>query len=525
MADFDAIVVGSGHNGLICALLLARAGWRVLVVERSPDIGGGLRSGAVTLPGFVHDRYATNLAVFAASPAYRELKADFDRLGVRLLRSERSYASVHGKRALRVYTDTERTAREFGNILSCDADGWRELTAFYKRTAPLFLPLFGMECPSGAMGAQVARMIAAGPGDAMRLGRLAVQTSRAFARGFVQSAEARGLLVSWGYHLDFDPETPGGAVFAFVAALSAHVGGMAIVEGGAGRLTDALQSLIREAGGEIRTQTDVTRIIACSGKAVAVRAADAAEFSAGRAIIANVTTRNLFGKLLSPGDVAASIVRRAERYSYGPGTFILHLALGRMPDWRVADDLSAFNYVHLNGSEQEIAATYRQCLQGLLPDRPLLVVSQTTPIDGSRAPPGKHVMRVHVRTVPAQIAGDAAGRIAATSWSDARDAFAERLLDLVAEQAPDIRDCIIGRAIETPEEIEANNPNFVGADCVSGSHHLGQNFAFRPFFGWSRYATPLRGLFMTGASTWPGGGVNGSSGYLLARKLLASAAS
>src|SRR5688572_3984736 len=121
MADFDAIVIGSGHNGLICALYLARAGWRVLVLERADEIGGGLRSGALTLPGFCHDRYATNLGVFAASPAYRELKADFDALGVRLLRSERTYASVHGNRALRVYTDAERTAREFGAIVPRDA--------------------------------------------------------------------------------------------------------------------------------------------------------------------------------------------------------------------------------------------------------------------------------------------------------------------------------------------------------------------------------------------------------------------
>jgi len=125
-----------------------------------------------------------------------------------------------------------------------------------------------------------------------------------------------------------------------------------------------------------------------------------------------------------------------------------------------------------------------------------------------------------VRTVPGRISGDAAGRIAARDWPQAKMPFAERILDLVEEQAPDLRSCIIDAAVESPDEIERQNANFVGGDCVSGSHHFDQNFFFRPLFGWSRYATPLAQLYMIGASTWPGGGVNAGSGYLLARKLL-----
>ena len=129
-----------------------------------------------------------------------------------------------------------------------------------------------------------------------------------------------------------------------------------------------------------------------------------------RAVVANVTVRNLFGDLLTAKDISARFFRRSQEYRYGPGTFIIHLALNRVPNWRAADDLSKFSYVHLNGSEKEIEETYRTSLDGLLPRRPLLVVSQTTTTDPSRAPAGKHVMRVHVRTVPSLIKGDAAGR-------------------------------------------------------------------------------------------------------------------
>jgi phytoene dehydrogenase-like protein len=520
MADYDAIVVGAGHNGLVCALYLARAGWHVIVLESVDEVGGGLRSGAVTLPGFCHDRYATNIGLFAASPVYQELKADLDSLGVRLLRSDRAYASVHGRRALRVYTDRERTLAEFGAINPSDAAGWRRLTEFYLRTAPHFLPIFSTELPSAAMWRQLGRIAAAGVADALRLANLARQTSHDLAAGFMQSPEARGLLESWGYHLDFGPDVPGGAVFAFVAAISAHVHGMPIVEGGAGRIASALRTMIERAGGTIVTSAEVVRVIVKRGRAVAVRTRPGEEITATRAVIANLTVRSLFGTLLPDDALPRSFRARAGRYRYGPGTFILHLALERMPHWRAAEDLAGFNYIHLNGSEAEIDDTYQQCLRGYLPARPLLVVSQTTPIDPSRAPPGKHVMRVHVRTVPSGIEGDAAGMIAARNWSDAKAPFAERILDLVEEQAPDLRTCVLASAVETPEEIERQNPNFVGGDCVSGSHHLDQNFFCRPLLGWSRYVTPVRQLYMIGAATWPGGGVNAGSGYLLARKLV-----
>jgi phytoene dehydrogenase-like protein len=519
MADYDAIIVGSGHNGLVCGLYLARAGWRVLVVERADEAGGGLRSGAVTLPGFIHDRYATNVGLFAASQVYRELKPDFDAFGLRLLRSDRTYASVHGSRAVRIYTDTERTLQDLAAIDRRDAEGWQQLAAFYHRTAPLFMPLFSMEMPSAAMARQALRIATAGIGDAIRLAKLYRQTSRNFASGFFQSPEARGLLSAWGYHVDFGPDVPGGAVFAFVAALSAHVHGMPIVQGGAGGITAALCALFEKAGGRVMTGAEVVRIVVKGGRGVAVRTHGGEEISAARAIIANVTPRHLFGKLVSEDEVDARFLRRTQRFRYGPGTFIIHLALDRMPQWKAANDLANFNYVHLNGSESEIEDTYRQSLRGYLPARPLLVVSQTTPIDPSRAPPGKHVVRVHVRTVPAQVEGDAAGKIAERNWSGAKEAFADRVLDLVEEQAPDFRSCVIATVVESPEDIEQENPNFVGGDCVSGSHHLDQNFHCRPFFGWSRYATPIEQLYMIGASTWPGGGVNAGSGYLLARKL------
>ncbi len=523
MPDYDAIVIGAGHNGLICALYLARHGWRVLILERGPEVGGGLRSGQLTLPGFCHDRYATNLGFFAASPIYRELKAEFEGLGVRLLRSDRGYASIHERRMVRVYTDAERTLQDIGAIDASEREGWSKLVAFYRRVAPKFLPMFYLECPSREMWQRVSRLSFRTPGDAIRLANSMRQTSAAFASGYFRSPEMKGVLEAWGYHLDFGPHVAGGGVFAFVAALSAHLNGMPIVEGGAGRISNALRAMIERRGGQILTNADVNRIIVKGGQATAVQTIDGRQFVARRALIANVTTRNLFGKLVAPENLDARFFERTQRFRYCPGTFIIHLALDGVPNWRLSNELGGFNYVHLNASESHIEETYRASLNGLLPVRPLLVVSQTTPIDPSRAPAGKHVIRIHVRSVPGSVSGDQAGLINVQSWRDAKEPFAQRILDLVEEQAPGLRASILGQAIETPVDIENQNPNFIGGDCISGSHHIGQNFMFRPLAGWSNYATPIRNLYMIGASTWPGGGINGGSGYLLANRLNAAA--
>ena len=277
MADYDAIIVGAGHNGLVCALYLMRAGWRVAVLEATDEIGGGVRSGEVTLPGFCHDRYATNFGAFAASPVYRDLQPDFDSRGVKFLHSERPYAALDAHRPLRIYTDGERTQAEFAALGNAEVEGWQQLKAFYQRVAPNLFPLFYTELPSVSMWPRAADLLRGGVGDAVRLGRLLFQSSGEFAATFFKSAAARGLLEAWGYHLDFAPDIAGGAVFAFVAALSSHFNGMPLVEGGAGRITVVLGAMLESGGAKVITKADVSQIIVRSGAAVAVRTRDGEE--------------------------------------------------------------------------------------------------------------------------------------------------------------------------------------------------------------------------------------------------------
>jgi phytoene dehydrogenase-like protein len=198
---------------------------------------------------------------------------------------------------------------------------------------------------------------------------------------------------------------------------------------------------------------------------------------------------------------------------------MIHLALDDLPEWRAGPELRDFSYVHIAPYMEQMSLAYQQALAGLLPAEPMLVVGQPTAIDPSRAPEGQHVLWVQVRMVPGRITGDAAAVIPETSWENAKEAYADRVLAIIDRYAPGIADRVLGRSVLSPLDLERSNPNLVGGDSLGGSHHLMQNFVLRPFPGWTRYKTPVDGLYMCGAGTWPGAGVGAGSGYLLGKQL------
>lgn len=520
MTDYDAIFIGSGHNALCAALSVAHAGWRVLVLERAANIGGALRTEELTLPGFRHDLCATNVARFATSPVYQQFRQEFDALGVRFLINRNAFASVYASSQVAcAYADDARMEAELAKRSAADVRGWQSARALFDRLAP---DLFGLNLtamPSAEALRRVVRL-ARSPGDAMRLLRILFQSPQDMVSNFMPSREIQDLVLPWSFHSDFGPDVRGGAIFAFVTAMSAQQRGIGIAAGGAGRITEALRSLIERNGGEIRTQTEAVRIHVQKSAAIAVETRSGEKISASRGIIASVTPRNLFGRLVSSDDLPSSFQRRIGRFRYGIGTFVVHLALSEPLRWRASQDLCEFNTVHIGSEVENLRRTYAESLAGQLPERPLLIVSQTTQPDPSRAPAGRHIARIHSRAFPAEIHGDAAGRITARDWPSAREYVGDRLIEQLAAHAPNVHEAMLGRHLVSPHDLEDENPNFVGGDCASGSQHLNQNYMFRPLLGWSRYRTPIKNLYMTGSSTWPGSGIHGASGHLLAQQLL-----
>jgi phytoene dehydrogenase-like protein len=518
-AAYDVVVIGAGHNGLVAAAYVARAGMSVLVLERGERVGGAVVSGEITRPGFVHDLFATNQNLFLGSPAFAELGDDLGRQGLRFATTARPYSNVFpDARSLRVYQDADRTRALLERHDTRDAEGWDRLFELYGRFAPVLFELYGTRMPSAALVTQAVRgRRALGPGGLGELAQLVMSSTRALGDAFFASPEAKALVASWGMHLDFGPDVAMGALFPFLEMFTDMQTGMSVVEGGASRLPEALAAVVREAGGEVRTSAPVRRVTVQGGRATGVELESGERIAALKAVVANLTAGVLFdGEMVPPPALPDGFRRRVARYVYGPGTLMVHAALSGSLQWAAGEDLHEFGYVHVGPYVDDMARTYTEALAGLLPSSPMLVVGQTTAIDPSRAPAGRHVLWIQVRMVPSRIAGDAAGSIGARSWAEAKGPLAERVLDKLEEYAPGARERILDWTLLGPDDLERHNPNLVGGDSLGGSHHLSQNLLFRPVPGWSGYRTPVDGLYMVGSGTWPGAGVNAISGRLAA---------
>ena len=380
MPDYDCVIVGSGHNALICALALSAAGQQVLVLEKAEKIGGAMRTAELTLPGFQHDVCATNVGRLRLCPVYQAHKTRFEELGVRFINNQHAFASAfdHGRPAC-VFTDRATTEAGIASFSQADLSGWRALAQIYESGAKQISGLQQSAFPSAQMWKVLGRL-ALKPGVSSTLLKLALITPRSFIDRYIGSAQVKSLIAPWALHSDFGPDTRGGAAFAFVMAMTGYANGISIAAGGAGKITEALRLLIEENGGRILSSAEVTRIHVRGGGAAAVETA-AGDVISAATIVAGVTPHNLFGRIVSVDDVPAGFMARIRRFRYGIGTFVLHLALAGKLQWRAASMLSDFNTVHIGATVEELDLTYRQSLVGLIPSRPLLIVSQPSSLD------------------------------------------------------------------------------------------------------------------------------------------------
>lgn len=518
---YDAVVIGAGHNGLVAAVTLAEAGYQVLVVEAAEEPGGALRSAELTLPGYVHDVCATNLNLFLASEFHASHAATLERHGFAVATSARPFASAFPDgTALGVTTDRDETLSELGAHNPQDAAGWRELDRLFERLAPVLFQTYAATTPSwelARIGLEALRRV--GPGGMVSLSSLLVSSCRELVDEYLVSDKAKALIAPWGLHLDFGPDVAGGAVFPFLEAFADQRAGMAVARGGAGTLVGALVALLRAHGGELRTSSRVRRIVVQDGAAVGVELDGGARILATRAVVACVTPTALGGELLGPSDLPGPTRRALAAYRYGPGTMMVHLSLSRPVPWAAGERLASFAYVHLAPYVDDLARAYADALAGRLPAEPLLVVGQTSAVDPTRAPGAGQTLWVQVRPLPAVAPSRRRSRDK-SGWDDAAPRYAERVLQKLERYAPGVGQLVTGMAVLSPADLERQDANLVGGDSLAGSMHLRQNFLLRPAWGMSGYRTPVRGLWMIGAATWPGGGLNAVSGYEAATRIV-----
>lgn len=504
----DVVIIGAGHQGLVAAVILAEAGLRPLVLEAAERPGGAVASAELTVPGLVHDVAATNMNLFLGSPFYAAHAEELTALGLRFAKSEHPYASAFPDGvSLRVSCDEAATLAMWREHSSADAAGFQELRKVFDDFAAAYLPIYANPFPSAEARHTLAALRKRSSGTGIgELAQILLSTTRALGDRYFATPEAKSLLAAWGMHLDYGPDVAGGAVFPLLEVYADMLGGMSIVEGGAGKLADALTALVVAKGGEVRCSSPVTAIE--TGKVGVTAVVAGGERIPVKRVISTAVLPHT-AKMLPPGALPASATKAAERYRFGPGTFMLHLATTAPLPW-TDERLADFAYVHLGPYVDDMARTYTQSLAGELPDEPLLVVGQTSVVDPTRVSPDGHTaVWIQVRTVPGEL-----------DWEVEAAPFAERVLDKLEQYAPGARSVIAAKAWLSPRDLEAHDANLVGGDSVSGSHHLDQFLGLRPSLAMSRYKTPVYRLYLAGAGTWPGGGVNAISGQLAAQTLL-----
>ena len=518
---YDFAIAGGGHNGLVAGVYLARAGRKVVVLEKEDIVGGAVKTKELTLPGFKHDQFSAAHPLFVMSPVYDELKDELAKNGLKYLVFDRCFASLFPDGdSIICYSDLDKTLSSLEKHSKEDADAWNELyNQYLKIKAPILSMMFNSFSISSLIKSGIKFYRALGRKKLMEFAHQVAMSPRDFANYNFNKEKAKSWIVPWAFHPDYGPDVSAGSMFALLAAASQQESGLSAPEGGGGMLTLALSKMIKSSGGEVITGAHVTKVIIKDGKAVGIELKDGSKIEVKRGVIASIEPRQLFLRLIGEEHFGSEFLQTVKKYRYGVGSMKIDIALDSPVEWNAGEEVAKTGFMHIGPYVNDISRAYNEAICGLLPSDPFVMFANHTALDHTRAPEGKHTGWILVRGVPAEIRGDASGKISSTDWDEVKKYYTDRVMDKLSEYAPNIKDIILGMHIQSPLDLERNDLNLVGGDLVSGSHHLDQNYMFRPFPGFSKYKTPIKNLYMTGASTYPGGGMNGASGYIVARML------
>jgi phytoene dehydrogenase-like protein len=496
--SYDALIVGSGPNGLAAAITLAQSGKEVLVLEAAERAGGAVATEELTLPGFRHDTYSAVYPAGVASPVFAGMP--LHRHGLRWIHPEACYAHpLPDGRAVALYRDLDRTAESLDRVHSGDGERWQTFAApFVRHFDALRDTMLGAFPPLPGTTRLAAGL---GPRRMLEFARLVLMPAQALGEELFEDDGTRAWLYGSAMHSDVPPVSAGSAIAAAYLNLLGHGAGWPSPEGGAGRLADALVSHLSELGGLVRTSATVTSFAAEHGRIVGVQLAGGERLSAPLVIadLMPVALASLAGDAFP-----VRYARALRRYRHGPATLKVDWALDGAIPW-TAPEAHEAGTVHIGGAAPEVLAT--TAMTAALPERPFMLLGQQSIADPSRAPAGKHTAWAYTHGPHA------------VDWETERDGHVERMEAQVERFAPGFRERILARHVLGPADLQRRNANLIDGDVGGGSYSLDQ-VIFRPVPSLSPYRTPLRGLYLGSAAAFPGGAVHGVPGRAAARAAL-----
>ena len=505
--NFDAIIIGGGHNGLVCAGYLAKSGQRVLVLERRDFVGGATATEEL-FPGF-RVSSCSYLCHILQAKIIDDFRLRDHGFHVYQLNPARMQPFPDG-RAFVAWDSVEKTQESIAQFSKNDAEAFPQWMKFWKRAASLYYPYFLKSPPT--MAKLMADAEQKGEGDFLR--RLLKISMTELVQEYFKDECIRGAFIN---AQDVgDPSTPGSAwcyshIRCDLFSRSEDVG---IVKGGMGNIASALASSIQQLGVTIQTNVTVETILTNNGTATGVRLADGTELFA-RSVISNADPKTTFLRLSDPTTLPNDFGSRIESLKTNAGYLKFHVALSRLPDFsrffKDTVDPRYLAYMKICPSIEYFAQSWRDAQQGIPAKRPVMEVQIPTVYDDTLTNPGQHVLSVWGLYAPICLAQG--------TWDERREEVGENLIDVLSEYAPDLRDCIVDWSLLTPVDIEQRvgmtDGNIRHLDIIPD-----QFLADRPLHDWSNYATPVKNLFLCGAGTHPGGEVTGAPGHNAAMEIL-----
>ena len=517
----DCIIIGAGHNGLVAAAYLARAGRRVLVLERRPLVGGAAVTEEI-FPGFKFSVFS-----YVVSLLRPEIIRDLDlpRHGLQILPLESTIVPLDNGDHLGLWSDPDQSRRELARHSPKDAEAAPLFGRLMQHMAMAVKPILGMVPPDPA---------SLSPSDLrglLRFGRhfRSLGSERFHALYKLMTMASADYLDEW-FELDplkatksasgiigtfLGPRSPGSAyvmLHHYMGEIDGAFRAWGFQKGGTGAISDAIAAAARAAGAEIRTGAAVARVLARQGRATGVVLESGEEITA-RVVVSGLDPRHTFLDLLEPGQLPDEVEAAVRRFKFRGSSGKVNLALSELPKFSCLPEPGP----HLRGafsispSLDYLERAYDDAKYGEFSRHPYMDVVIPSMIDPGMAPPGKHVMSVFVQYAPYRLNG---------GWSDARrEAFGDAVVDTLTRYAPNLRSAIIGRQVITPADIERITGLSEG-NIFQGELALSQLFFLRPLPAWSKYRTPIRGYWQCGAGTHPGGGIMGASGRLAAMEIL-----